>query len=460
MNIDLKEIESFIEQNRENILRDIGRLVAVPSIESAPEENAPYGKAADEALELGLKIVEELGLKTRNCEHRIGYAEISGESEKYLATITHVDVVPVGEGWSGDPFIMREREGYIIGRGVMDDKGPSIVCLYALKYLLDKKIPLRYPIRAILGNNEETGMRDVTYYLKNYPAPVFCFSPDSDFPVCNGEKGIYNAKIRASFPAENVISIGGGMAFNVIPDRASAVLKDNGAVLKTTEGITAEREDGVIKIFAKGKGGHASVPAGTINANGVLIDYILDCGLCGEKEKKFFELLQKLHSNPYGKNLGVDSDDGKFTPLTIVGGMLGVEDGKIWQSLDSRFPTTTDGVKITDTIRAQCGDFAEIEMLTNNPPFYIEPNSPEIQTCINTYNEITGEKAELYTMGGGTYARDFPNAVSFGPEHPERSAPEFAGPIHGIDEAACVDYLLEALKIYVVTLLRLEEIDF
>lgn len=460
MNIDLKEIDSFIEQNRGSIIRDIGRLVAVPSIESAPEENAPYGKNADKALELGLGIAKELGLETRNCEHQIGYAEISGESEKYIATITHVDVVPVGEGWTGDPFIMREREGYIIGRGVMDDKGPSIVCLYALKYILDKKIPLRYPIRALLGNNEETGMRDVLYYLKNYPAPAFCFSPDSDFPVCNGEKGIYNGKIYSKFPLENVIAINGGMAYNVIPDRASAVLKDNGAVLKTAEGITAERENGEIKLSAKGKSGHASMPDGTVNANGVLIDYILDNNLCSGKEKEFFELLQKLHSNPYGKNLGVDADDGKFSPLTIVGGMIGVENGRIWQSLDSRFPTNTDGEKITGTIAALCGDFAEVETITNNPPFYIEPNSPEIRTCIDTYNEITGEKAELYTMGGGTYARDFPNAVSFGPEHPERPAPAFAGPIHGIDEAACIDYLLEALKIYVVTLLRLEDVDF
>ena len=189
MEINLKDIDLFIEENKENILRDIARLVAVPSIEGEPEENAPFGAEPKKALELGLEIASELGLDTRNCENYIGYAEIPGEDkEKYIATVTHLDVVPVGEGWTKSPFEMWEKDGYIIGRGVMDDKGPSVVCLYALKYLKEKNIRLHYTVRALLGANEETGMGDVTYYLKNYPAPAFAFSPVSDFPVCNGEK--------------------------------------------------------------------------------------------------------------------------------------------------------------------------------------------------------------------------------------------------------------------------------
>ena len=198
MEINLKDIDLFIEENKENILRDIARLVAVPSIEGEPEEGAPFGKEPEKALELALEIASELGLDTRNCEHYIGYAELPGEDkEKYIATVTHLDVVPVGEGWTKSPFEMWEKDGYIIGRGVMDDKGPSVVCLYALKYLKEKNIPLRYTVRALLGANEETGMGDVQYYLKNYPAPAFAFSPDSDFPVCNGEKGIYQGMIHS-----------------------------------------------------------------------------------------------------------------------------------------------------------------------------------------------------------------------------------------------------------------------
>ena len=83
-----------------------------------------------------------------------------------------------------------------------------------------------------------------------------------------------------------------------------------------------------------------------------------------------------------------------------------------------------------------------------------------MQVCINAYNDVTGENAKPYTIGGGTYARDFPNAVSFGPEHPERPQLEFAGPIHGVDEAASIDFLMEALKVYILALIELEKLDF
>ena len=94
------------------------------------------------------------------------------------------------------------------------------------------------------------------------------------------------------------------------------------------------------------------------------------------------------------------------------------------------------------------------------PPFYMSLDKPEVQVCINAYNSITGENAVPYTIGGGTYARDFPNAVSFGPEHPERPAPDFAGPIHGVDEAASREWLLEALKVYILALIDLQKLDF
>ncbi len=458
--MDYKEIETFIEENREAILRDIGRLVAVPSTEGEAAEGAPYGEGPKKALELGLSIAEELGLSAKNCENRIGYAELCGEREEYLATITHLDVVPAGDGWKEDPFTMRIRDGYLIGRGVMDDKGPSVLCLYALKYLKDKKIPLRYTVRALLGANEETHMADVEYYLENYKAPLFCFSPDSDFPVCNGEKGLFQGKITSKTSAETVVSMKGGFAPNAIPACAEAVLKFDGTVPKDTDSVTVSVCDGLLHLSAAGKGGHASMPEGTVNAIAVLINYILDNGLGSEAEREFFTVLKKFHASTDGSSIGADADDGRFTPLTMIGGMIRIVDGRFVQSVDSRYPTNTSGEILAEKLRSACGSAATVEILTNMAPFYIDPKKPEILACLDTYNEVTGEHADFYTMGGGTYARHFPNAVSFGPEHPERPAPDFAGPVHGIDEAASIDFLLEALKIYIITLIKLQEIDF
>ena len=172
-----QKIDAYIAQNKEQLLKDIAALVAVNSVEGTPEEGAPYGAGPRAALDKTLELAAGMGFATRNCENYIGYAELAGKDpEKYLATICHVDVVPVGNGWTADPFTMRIQDGWLLGRGVADDKGPMVATLYALKFLKEQGYELRYPIRALAGTNEETHMQDVDYYLKNYPAPAFCFT--------------------------------------------------------------------------------------------------------------------------------------------------------------------------------------------------------------------------------------------------------------------------------------------
>ena len=113
-----ERIDQFIQAQRENILRDIGRLVAVPSVEGPAAPGAPFGPGPRAALDEALAIAAELGLAPGEGEGHIGWADVPGaEKEKYLATITHLDVVPQGNGWDADPFTLRVRDGWLLGRG-------------------------------------------------------------------------------------------------------------------------------------------------------------------------------------------------------------------------------------------------------------------------------------------------------------------------------------------------------
>ena len=463
MNEELRrDIEAFVSENETAIFADIARLVSFNSENAPALPGKPFGEGAAAALEAALDIARGMGLSTENCEGMIGYAQL-GEGgrgcERYLATITHLDVVPVGEGWSADPFAMREREGWIIGRGVMDDKGPSVLCLYALKYLKERKIPLKYPVRALLGVNEEIGMKDVEYYLENFPAPLFCFSPDANFPLCNGEKGIFHGRAAAAAPTENIVEIRGGFAANAIPDKAEALVK--AGRLESAGRVTAEAAgEGLWRLTAAGVGGHASQPEGTVNAIGEMIGYLLENRVPGAEEEKFLRFLASIHAAADGSACGLAAEDGVFKPLTVICGVIGIENGRMYQTIDSRYPTTMSGGKIASILRGRAQGAAEITIDRDTPPFYMPLDKPEVQVCISAYNAVTGEDAKPYTIGGGTYARDFPNAVSFGPEHPERPSPAFAGPIHGVDEAACKDWFLEALKVYILALIELEKLEF
>ena len=456
-------IDAFAEQNRDNILRDITRLVAVPSVEGTPEPGAPFGAGPRAALDKALEIAAELGLETYNAEGYIGWAQtgpIAG-GQKYLATITHTDVVPEGNGWDADPYTVRVRDGWLLGRGVSDDKGPGILCLYALKYLKDSGIELKYPVRALLGTNEETNMHDVDYYAAHYPMPAFCFTPDAEFPVCNGEKGGFNGEI-VSPRLENgvILDFQGGVARNAVPDRAFCTVRVAPDAIECTEGVTKEAgENGATVLRGQGKSGHAAMPAGTVNAISLLVDCLLHNHIGTKAEQAYLRVLQKLHAATDGSAVGIAADDGLFDPLTIIGGTIGQEDGVIRQSFDCRYPTNTDPEKMTAALEQVCGTAAHLENLTSRVPFYIAADSPAIQTLINTYNEVTGEQQTPFTMGGGTYARHFPYAVSFGPEHTDVAIPAFAGPMHGANEGAPFEKLIEALKIYILALLRLQDVE-
>lgn len=78
----------------------------------------------------------------------------------------------------------------------------------------------------------------------------------------------------------------------------------------------------------------------------------------------------------------------------------------------------------------------------------MDPNCPEVQTLLNAYNSATGENAQPFTMGGGTYARMFSKAASFGPEKPWIPVPEWVGGMHSPDEGISEESLKEALAIY------------
>ena len=117
---------------------DLKELIAVPSVLDEYGQK-PLGQPIQEALEVALKIAENLGFKTTiDPDGYYGYAEI-GEGEDLFGVLGHIDVVPVGDldNWDSNPFELTERDGKLFGRGTSDDKGPMLASMYALKAILD-----------------------------------------------------------------------------------------------------------------------------------------------------------------------------------------------------------------------------------------------------------------------------------------------------------------------------------
>ena len=195
--------------------------------------------------------------------------------------------------------------------------------------------------------------------------------------------------------------------------------------------------------------------------NPAVVDYLLDNRLCSEEEARALEMLRRLHASTDGSSVGIAAQDDVFDPLTCVGGVIKLENGALRQSIDIRFPTSTNAETLCAALSKLAQD-AGGSFLPDSArvPFYIDPNTPVIQTLIRTYNDVTGKNAQPFTMGGGTYARHFKCAVSFGMEETGEPAPEWVGPMHGPDEGVSEALLFKALKIYILAIARLMQLEF
>ena len=185
-----------IEGLKDSMIEGILKLVKIDSVEAEAEPDAPFGRGVRTALHQALEIGAAMGFRTVNVDNYIGYVEY-GEGEDYVCAIGHVDVVPVGDGWRQPPFSGYIEDGTIYSRGVLDNKGPIMTCLYGLYALKQLGYVPKHRIRIIFGCDEESGFEDLKYYLQREPAPAYGFTPDCKFPVVYAERGRAIVRIAA-----------------------------------------------------------------------------------------------------------------------------------------------------------------------------------------------------------------------------------------------------------------------
>ncbi len=449
-----REVDSFIEQKRDEILQLISKVVATNSVEAAASaDNAPYGEQVRKALDIMLDAANSYGLDTIDGGGYFGFAYLDGERDDYLATLSHLDIVPAGEGWDTDPFTMVERDGYILGRGVSDDKGPSVLSLFALLFFKDR--PRKLGMRAIFGCNEETGMTDMDRYNALYEPPFFAFTPDGNFPVGYGEKTVIDGQFISTNSTDVIVELKGSDASNVIPKKAIAVVRSS-IDLKSTDSVDVIKDGDLIKITAHGTGGHTAHPEGSTNAADILFDYIIENSICKGDELKTVKALKQLTSDYTGGTAGIAVTKPYFTPLSMVPSMFEVKDGKIVATLNIRAPFGCAAEDIADKL-SNFGNDNNMEYCAGYVSYgiFMDPTSKPIRILCEVYDSCTGSKSKPETMSGGTYARKLDNCVSFGPSIEDEETPDFVGLVHGADEGVSIDRLMFSLKVYILSLQRL-----
>lgn len=415
--------------------------------------DAPFGPGPKAALLDALEQAEKLGFRTCNIDDKIGYAEI-GSGAEMVAVLGHLDVVPAGDGWESEPYGAECRDGVLYGRGSLDDKGPTVGALYAMKAIADSGIPLKRRIRVIMGTDEECGSACVAHYLKTrQEMPVAGFTPDADFPAIFCEKGILRFEIGCEIPAEGQdIQLEGGVASNVVMPSLSLTLPASCALpLRAGSDVEIQQDSHTVRYQFTGKSAHASTPELGINAGYLAANFFQDTRLSQDIDQMFAFIREKLHDETNGKSLGIAYRDGDTGSLTLSMGCVYRRDNMRCLTLDLRYPPACDAEKIEQAIRESAQPYG-LKILSRKQaePLYIPKDSALIQTLMGVYRDVTGDQAEPIAIGGGTYAKAFPNMVAFGPLFPgEKDV------IHQPNECVEVEKLLKSVEISMLAMTEL-----
>ncbi len=460
MNKLLKNAEAYIEAKRSEYQKDLGSLIEIESVGTAPEGKFVFGKGSAMAIDKMLEIGQSYGFKTENHDYYCA-SLIYGDKDEELGMVAHLDVVPAGDGWSYPPYKLTVDKGLLIGRGTEDDKGPAVAALYAMRFLKDSGIELPFSVRLLLGGDEERGMNDLPYFLKSHKAPFFSFTPDSEFPVCCGEKGI--GKINVAFDSclDRLESISGGTVTNAVAGKATATVKDVAeGSLPCREGFEISYANGMATVTAIGKTAHAATPEEGLSAIERLALYLLDNLDLEGAEAAMLRFLAEHCGDYKGVRLGIAEEDSLMGYLTCIGGLLKTEEGKVIQNFNVRFPRKGSWEGIIAKAEEKAALYGgRILSHSHSDGYAFNPEKEEIQALTNAYETVVGEKGAPYTMGGGTYARSFPNTVAFGCTIKKHRGllGEGRGAAHDRDEYLSVAEFESAVKIFALSIAKIAE---
>lgn len=383
-------------KSNEDMLLALSDILSIESVSVDGPADMPYGEGCFRALEYMLKLCADLGMRTKNCDNKIGYAEI-GEGEELIGILVHLDVVPAGSGWDFPAFGCTRTDGRIYGRGICDDKGPAIASVFAMKDILDSAAAKNKRIRIIFGMTEERGeWTDMQFYKETEELPAYGFTPDADFPALYGEKGIAKFDVKIPVGDDDITELCGGEASNMVADRCRAVV---GGDLLEEEGISA----------------HGSAPQCGENAISKLM-----ARLSGHGVADFYNACIGFDVN--GERVNCALEDEQSGKLTLNVGKVWLEDGFAVFALDIRYPVTAALELVEKNLRGAIAPYgATVELVSHMKPVYMDKNGPLISALVDAYRKVSGDaETPPSVIGGGTYARAMDNIVAFGPMLPGR----------------------------------------
>jgi len=459
----------YLNGQKELIVRDCIKIINMPSVSDNQDD-------VKKCLKAFLEMGREYGMRpSATPEGDAGILEI-GAGEETLGILVHLDVVDPGDlqKWTRDPFEGYFDGEFIWGRGAEDNKGSVIMALYAMRALLDLKIPLKKKIQLIIGTQEEVVWTDMDNFKRHFPLPDYGFTPDGSFPIQNREKGY--ADIRMNFEGSStedfpvyLESFSSGESTNSIPSHAEAVVRfDSAGACEAFKAAAAERGLGIKElgqnlchVSAEGITSHSSLPEKGENALSKLAAFLKDFQIGPGSARDCLGFLnEKIGDDYYGKTLGFYEDnpyvDGEFMHYTtVVPTVLKISPGKTELNINmrTRYGVTEERIRrVFDHLGGAYHFTCQIHAYMD--PLWVHKDKPFIRLMGEAYEEATGLKNDYILAHGTSYAKSMPHIVCWGPVF--SGTPEFA---HKEDERISIKTVISAAGVYTLYLAKMAGTD-
>lgn len=451
----LKEIDNYIEVNRNLLVSDIIEFINMKSIKQPATKGCPFGEDIKAFLEYFKARCQEEGFYIKDYGTGIVSASLY-DTEIDLGIWLHGDTVSVGDGWNFNPFNAVEYEACIIGRGATDNKGQLSAVFNLFKILKKLNVKLEYNPAIFLGSDEESGMSDLRAFLENNQPPALSLVPDGDFPVAYGGKGSIKIKLHSKASLKDFV-LEAGQIEN--PAKASAYFSSFDFTRKLKY-ATAVKKNNCVEVSVNTLPVHGSKPNKNGNMITLLTEELSDFeGVC-ESDKRIINFLNVLSKDIYGEIFGLKKTTAS-APLTVNLNQINNANRIVELCLDIRYPVEYTEIEIEKKISQTCKEcgFILAEIQNNTKPFIISKKDKTLNLLCMIANSVCEDSQPPYLVAGSTYAHLLPNAYIFGMSGnlPPTSFSVGRGGAHGVDEAVSIKRLQRAMKIYTRVLISLRK---
>ncbi len=322
-------------------------------------------------------------------------ASSGAESAPTVICYGHFDVQPPDplELWESDPFEPELRDGYLYGRGTVDDKGQLYMLLSAARELARAgELPVN--VRFCCDGEEETGGHSIVEFL------------EADERGADAAIVFDSGMIRRDVPAFNVATR--GMAYFHVTVRTGerdlhsgmyggAALNAAHALIKSLDGLVAhdgtladELRVGRAEPSDEELAGWAQLPAGA--------DELADQGARPKDAAAAADFYLRTFAEPAIDVNGIATGSPLLQKTVLP--VEAVANVSIRLAPGQQVGEVAPVVERLLRAGAPAGAEVEVEMWSSSPPGLIPPDSQVIQLGLDAFERALGSRPVLVRSGG------------------------------------------------------------